>query len=79
MPEKITILINQKPYEVPKEQMTGREIKQLAGGPVEYLLVLVVKKPDEQAGGDDQQVQDDQVIALQSGMRFRIVNPAVFG
>ena len=76
---RITILINQKPYEASKPQMTGREIKELGGGPLEYLLVLGVKDPDPVAGGDDQIVNDDQVVSLESGMRFRIVNPATFG
>ena len=75
----ITILINQKPYKVSKAQMTGREIKELGGGPLDYLLVLVVKSPDPVAGGDDQIINDDQTVTLESGMRFRIVNPAVFG
>lgn len=75
----ITILINNKPYHVTKSQMTGREIKELAGGPMDYLLVLVVKAPDPTAGGDDQNIGDDQTVAFKSGMRFRIVNPAVFG
>ena len=77
--ERITILINQKPYEAPKAQMTGREIKELGGGPLEYLLVLIVKDPDPAAGGDDQIINDDQLVVLKSGMRFRIVNPATFG
>jgi len=77
--EEITILINNRPYKAPKPQMTGREIKELAGGPLEYLLVLVVKAPDPVAGGDDEQINDDQVKDLKSGMHFRIVNPATFG
>lgn len=79
MPEKITILINQKPYHVAKPEMTGRELKELAAGPLQYLLVLVVGKPDEVAGGDDKIINDDQAVSLESGMRFRIVNPATFG
>jgi hypothetical protein len=76
---KITILINQKPYEVPKPVMTGLEIKQLAGGPLDYWLIMVVKSPDEVAGGDDKQIQDAENVELKSGMRFRIVNAATFG
>jgi hypothetical protein len=75
----ITILINNKPYKAPKPQMTGREIKELGGGPLDYLLVLIVKSPDPAAGGDDQIINDDQLLTLKSGMRFRIVNPATFG
>ncbi len=77
--KKITILINQTPYEAPKPVMTGLEIKQLAGGPMDYWLILVVKSPDEVAGGDDKQIKDEENVELKSGMRFRIVNPATFG
>jgi hypothetical protein len=76
---KITILINNKPYEAPKPVMTGLEIKQLGGGPLDYWLILIVKSVDPAAGGDDKQIQDAEIVELKSGMRFRIVNPATFG
>lgn len=75
----ITILINQKPHKVTKSSMTGKEIKELGGGPINYLLVLVVKDPDPIAGGDDKIIADGDSVELKSGMRFRIVNPATFG
>lgn len=77
--EHINILINSKPFKAPKTPMTGREIKELGGGPVEYLLVEVVKDPDPVAGGDDKIINDSDSVNLKSGMRFRIVNPATFG
>ena len=77
--KKITILINNKPYEAPKPAMTGAEIKALTGGPSDYWLILNVKDPDPVAGGDDRQIQDAESVELKSGMRFRIVNPATFG
>ena len=76
---EVTILINNRPFKAPKPEMTGREIKELAGGPLDYLLVLVVGSPDPAAGGDDQIIRDDQLVILKDGMRFRIVNPATFG
>lgn len=76
---KIIIHINNKRYEAPKPDMTGLEIKQLANGEIDYLLVLIVKKPDQQAGGDDIIIGDSQLVHLEQGMRFRIVNPATFG
>jgi hypothetical protein len=76
---KITILVNNNPYEAPKTTMTGLEIKELAGGPLDSWLILNVKSPDPVAGGDDKQIQDAEVIDLEPGMRFRIVNPAIFG
>jgi hypothetical protein len=75
----IKILINNRPFDAPKPSMSGREIKELAGEPIDYLLVLVVKDPDPVAGGDDQIINDEQIVELKSGMRFRVVNPATFG
>jgi len=49
----ITILVNNKPLKIPKNPMTGKEIKELAEAPLNYLLVLVVKDPDPVAGGDE--------------------------
>ncbi len=77
--KKITILINNRPYEAPKPSMTGREIKELGSGLMDYWLILVVKSADDVAGGDDKQIQDEEVVDLKSGMKFRIVNPATFG
>lgn len=77
--QPIKILINNRPFDAPKASMNGREIKELAGEPIDYLLVLVVKDPDPVAGGDDQIINDEQVVELKSGMRFRVVNPATFG
>ena len=77
--KNIVILINNKPHKAPQPVMTGKEIKELGGGLINYLLVLVVGKPDEVAGGDDKIIADDESIELKSGMRFRIVNPATFG
>lgn len=75
----IVIIIGKTPHTAPQPVMTGKEIKELGGGPLNYLLVLVVGKPDEVAGGDDKIIADDESIELKSGMRFRIVNPATFG
>lgn len=77
--DHITILINQKPYNAPKAEMTGREIKELGGGPLDYLLVKVVKDPDPVAGGDDEIIGDETLVKLKSGDKFRIVNAATFG
>lgn len=77
--KEITILINNRPHKAPIPQMTGREIKELGGGPIEYLLVQVVKDPDPVAGGDDIIINDNQLVELKSGMHFRIVNSATFG
>jgi hypothetical protein len=75
----IEIVINNRAYEAPSASMTGREIKQLANAPIEYLLFRVVGAPDQAPGGNDEQVADDQRIDLKPGTRFRVVNAATFG
>ena len=77
--ENIMIHINNKPYKAPKPQMTGSEIKSLSGGPIEYTLFLVVKAPDTVPGGDDRQINDAELVKLEPGMHFRLVNPGTFG
>lgn len=69
----IEIDINGKNYAAPKPSMTGEEIKRLAGGPLDYMLILVG------ASGDDRQVDDGESVDLEAGMRFRILNPSTFG
>ena len=75
----IIITINREEFKAPKPILTGKEIKMLAKGPSDDLLVLVVGKPDPVAGGDDKIIADDEKVDLKIGMRFRIVNSATFG
>ncbi len=77
--DEITILINNRPYHVAQTSMSGREIKALAGGPMDYMLILIVKSPDAGPGGDDKTISDGQVVELKSGMRFRMISSATFG
>lgn len=69
----IEIDVNGRNYAAPKPSMTGAEIKDLAGGPPEYMLVLVVEQ------GDDKQVADGESVRLEAGMRFRILDSSTFG
>ena len=73
------IHINNESVRVSKLAMTGKEIKGLADGPLNYLLILVIGEPDIVAGGDDKPISNDELVMLKDGMRFRIVNPATFG
>ena len=75
----INIIINNKPFKAPKNPMTGKEIKELASAPLNYLLVQTVKDPDPVAGGDDKIINDNDSVELKSGLKFRVVNPATFG
>lgn len=62
----VPIEINKKPYKAPREQMTAREIKALAGYDDNFDLILLDHR---QAGGTP--LPDDQVVHLKPGMRFR--------
>lgn len=75
----ILITVNRKDYEAPKPDMTGIEIKEMAGAPLHHALILVAGDPGGGADGDGQPVPDDAAIHLARGMRFRTVNRAEFG
>jgi hypothetical protein len=65
----ITIEVNNNPYAVTKREMTGAEIKALAGVPADFQLYLL--------HGDSQRldpIADDQVVKLHENERFRAVS-----
>ena len=65
----ITIEVNNKPYEAPRREVTGAEIKALAGVPLDFQLYLL--------HGDSQQldpIADDKVVKLHEHERFRAVS-----
>jgi hypothetical protein len=57
--EKYKILINQKPYDVDNQFITGAQIKALAGSPANYGVWLKVNGPEP-----DQQIADGQEVDL---------------
>jgi hypothetical protein len=71
---KISIQINHQHYEVNSEQMTGTQIKVLAGIPEANLLFREVHGP-----GDDEQIQNETVVHLRSGDHFYDMPPGNFG
>jgi Multiubiquitin len=65
----ITIEVNNKPFEAPKVEMTGAEIKTLAGVPPDFQLYLL--------HGDSQRldpIADDKLLKLHEHERFRAVS-----
>lgn len=59
--EKYKLLINQKPYEVDDQFITGAQIKVLAGSPANYGVWLKVNGPEpDEPIGDNQQVDLSQ-------------------
>ena len=69
--QRIIIQIDGNEIKVSKKEMTGKEIKVLIKAPTEYLLILIVGKPDDATNGNDKPISDDESVMLQDGMRFR--------
>jgi hypothetical protein len=62
--KKIRIEIDEKNYEAPKAEMTGRELKQLGGVPGNYRLFQEIE------GGTDKQIGDSDQVHLKGGEEF---------
>jgi hypothetical protein len=71
---EIRLHIDRKPHVVRKEQMTGAELRALAGIPADYDLWEEVTGPHE-----DRNVKDDHVVHLRQDMHFysckQTINP----
>jgi hypothetical protein len=53
------LIINQKPYEWPNPQITGRDIKKLAGSPTDWIVNQIIAGP-----GEDPEIGDDTPVDL---------------
>jgi len=53
VPKTITILVNNKPVEMPKEDATGLEIKEAAGVPPDFTLYLRRGSHLDEVGNDE--------------------------
>jgi Multiubiquitin len=62
----ITIKIDRETFKVAKEQMTGRELRQLPNPPIGPDRDLFEVVP----GGSDKKIADDTIVKLKDGMRF---------
>jgi len=71
---KINIRINQRHYKVEVEEMSGAQLKELAGIPAANLLFREVRGP-----GDDEQISDATVVHLHNGDEFYDMPPGNFG
>ncbi len=71
---KINIQINHQHFQVDVEEMTGAQLKGLAGIPAGNLLFREVHGP-----GDDEQIQNDTVVELHNGDHFYDMPPGNFG
>lgn len=72
---KIPIFVDGQKFEAPKPEMTGKEIRNLPVPPIGENRDLWLDRD----GGLDELIKDDQIVHLQSEMRFfsvpRVINP----
>lgn len=68
-PKTVTIEVNNKPFEAPKAELTGAEIKELAGIPLDFQLFLL---HGESTNMD--LVENDEQVKLHEHQRFRAVS-----
>jgi Multiubiquitin len=65
----ITIEVNNKSYEAPRMEMTGAEIKRLAGVPLDFQLYRL-----HGASQRLDPIENDQLVKLHEHERFRAVS-----
>jgi hypothetical protein len=53
------LIINRKPFTWPKEEIDGRQIKELAGSPADWVVNQIVDGP-----GEDPEIGDSQFVHL---------------
>lgn len=63
----VTIIVNNRPVEMPDDDATGIEIKHEAGVPDDFALY-------REHGGKLEEVADDEHLKLHKGERFRAVS-----
>jgi hypothetical protein len=71
MPE-YEIFVNNKRFTTSSEQLTGDQIKSLAGVPADYELFLV-------HGNDSDPIGPSQEVVIKNGEHFRAIPPGTLG
>ena len=72
-PPKFEIFVDGKKFTTDQTNLTGAQIKALAGNDSTFQLFL------EQPGADDQAIADAYTVQLKNGMHFYTMPPATFG
>lgn len=79
MKKKITIHINQNPYQFEKIELSPEDFRSAVQAPNEYEVWLNVKSPDPEGQLPVDDVQITNVVSIKSGQRYRVVPPGTFG
>jgi hypothetical protein len=71
-PHEITFYVNNNPFKAPQHEVTGEQIKQLAGIPLDYELF-------EQRGKESSPVRNQDRVHLHAEEHFRAIPAATMG
>lgn len=77
--EKITIIVNQKPYHIEQSTLAPQDFRNLVQAPGDYEVWKIVKNPDPEGQLPVDDVQITGPVEVKSGERFRVVPPGTFG
>jgi len=66
------IFVNNKPFKTAEHQLTGNQIKALAGVPGNYELF-------EEVGKESKPVGPDEIVHIHEKQHFRAIPPGTFG
>ncbi len=69
---KLTLFVNNQSFETEQREMTGGQVKQLAGIPADYELFRV-------RGDQTVPVGDEQQVEIVEKLHFRAIPAATFG
>ena len=78
-PEKITIIINKKPYHFSSDEVSAQEIRDAVNADADYEVWLIVKDPDPEGQLPENDELITGTITIKNGLRFRVVPPGTFG
>ena len=77
--EKITILINQRPFHFHQEVLGPEDFRNAIGAPSDYEIWLVVHSPDPEGQLPTDDVQITGPTHIRNGQKYRVVPPGTFG
>jgi hypothetical protein len=77
--QKITIIINQRPYHFDRSVLSPEDIRAAVGAPPDYEVWKIVKDPDPEGQLPVDDLQITGPMETKSGDRFRVVPPGTFG
>lgn len=77
--QKITVLINQRPFHFDQATLSPEDFRNAVGSPADYEIWLVVKDPDAEGQLPVDDVQVTGPVGIENGQRYRVVPPGTFG